>query len=209
MLGSFRPSSQVRKYDTIAVVGVGRITSLLAVSFTICMSISTPGLARSSRLSSWRPVSLRAVTDIFFSLKPSTHTTDADETQLSSWVASAVWTHPSAAVTQFTMSCAVELLRLVTSDYITTSLLNKKAQQSWQTSALAVHLPVARWVSIIPCPFCLHPSSSIVILVFYLFSTGISEQHVWEMWVWIQFTGMTLRLRVTPMNNPITLISPV
>jgi len=32
---------------------------------------------------------------------------------------------------------------------------------------------------------------------------------VWELWVWIQFTGLTLPLRVTPMNNPITLISPV
>jgi len=32
---------------------------------------------------------------------------------------------------------------------------------------------------------------------------------VWELWVWIQFTGLTIPLRVTPMNNPITLISPV
>jgi len=35
------------------------------------------------------------------------HTADADATQLSSWLASAVWTHPSAVVTQFTNSCAV------------------------------------------------------------------------------------------------------
>jgi len=30
-------------------------------------------------------------------------------TQLSSWVASAVWTHPSAVVTQFTIFCPIEL----------------------------------------------------------------------------------------------------
>ena len=47
---------------------------------------------------------------------------------------------------------------------------NKKVQQSWQTSALAMHLPLARLVST-PIIFCLLPSSSIVILVFYLFST--------------------------------------
>jgi len=38
---------------------------------------------------------------------------------------SAVGTHPSAVVTQFTTSCTVELLRLVTSDDIMTSLLKK------------------------------------------------------------------------------------
>jgi len=35
------------------------------------------------------------------------HTADADETKLSNRVASAVWTHPSAVVTQFAISCAV------------------------------------------------------------------------------------------------------
>ena len=54
----------------------------------------------------------------------------------------------------------------------------KKVQQSWQTSALATHLPLARLVSM-PVIFCLPPC----ILVFYLFSTGISEQHAWELWV--------------------------
>ena len=34
-----------------------------------------------------------------------------------------MWTHPSAVVTQFTVSCAVELLKLVTSDDTMTSLL--------------------------------------------------------------------------------------
>jgi len=81
---------------------------------------------------------------------------------------------------------------------------NRKVQQSWQTSALAMHLPLARLVSM-PVIFCLLPSSSIVILVFLL--TGISEQHVWELWVWIQSTGLTLHLRLTPMNNPITIIT--
>ena len=42
-----------------------------------------------------------------------------------------------------------------------------------------MHLPLALLVSM-PVIFCLHPSSSIVILEFYLFSTGISEQHVCE-----------------------------
>jgi len=69
-----------------------------------------------------------------------------------------------------------------------------------------MHLPLAR-LAFMPVIFCLLPSSSIVILVFYLFSTGISEQHVWELWVWIQSTGLTLPLRVTPVNNPITLIT--
>jgi len=44
------------------------------------------------------------------------HTADADATPLSSCVVSALWTHPSAVVTQFTISRDVELLRLVTSD---------------------------------------------------------------------------------------------
>jgi len=83
---------------------------------------------------------------------------------------------------------------------------NKKVQQSWQTSALAMHLPLARLVTM-RVIFCLLQSFSIVILVVYLFSTGISEQHVWELWVWIQSTGLTLPIRVTPVNNPITLIT--
>ena len=63
---------------------------------------------------------------------------------------------------------------------------------------------IARLVSM-SVIFCLLPSSSIVIVVFLIFC--ISEQHVWELWVWIQFTGLTLPLRVTPMNNPITRIA--
>jgi len=39
---------------------------------------------------------------------------------------------------------------------------------------VAMHSPLARLVSM-PVIVCLHPSSSIVILVFYLFSSGISE----------------------------------
>jgi len=46
-------------------------------------------------------------------------------TAKSSCIVSALWTHPSAVVTQFTISCAVDLLRLVTSDDIMTSLLKK------------------------------------------------------------------------------------
>ena len=43
----------------------------------------------------------------------------------SSCVVSALWTHPSAVLTQFTANCAVELLTLVTSDDTMTSLLKK------------------------------------------------------------------------------------
>jgi len=57
----------------------------------------------------------------------------------------------------------------------------KKAQQSWQTSALAMHLPLARKVSM-PVIFCLLPSSSIVSLYFTYFSTDSdSERHVREL----------------------------
>ena len=42
---------------------------------------------------------------------------------------------------------------------------------------VSMHLPLARLVST-PVIFCLLPCSIIVILVFYLFSTGISEQRV-------------------------------
>jgi len=74
---------------------------------------------------------------------------------------------------------------IVIKHFIIIIIINKKVQQSWQTSALAMHLHPARLVTM-PVIFCLLPSSSIVILVFYLFSTGISEQHAWELWVWIQ-----------------------
>jgi len=45
---------------------------------------------------------------------------------------------------------------------------------------LAMHLPLAHLVSM-SAIFCLLPSSSIVILVFYLISTDISEQIVQEL----------------------------
>jgi len=87
---------------------------------------------------------------------------------------------------------------------------NKKVQQSWQTSTLAMHLPLACLVSM-PVIFCLLPSSSIVILVFYLFSTGISEQHC------VRTECKTVNTvhwfdafcSVIPANNSTTLISPV
>jgi len=58
--------------------------------------------------------------------------------------------------------------------------------------------------------FALGAESNRLPACFTYFSTDISnsERHVWELWAWIQFTGLTLPLRVTPMNNPITLISP-
>jgi len=66
-----------------------------------------------------------------------------------------------------------------------------------------MHLSLARLVSM-PVTFFLLPSSSIVILVFYLFSTDQWTACVRTVSV-IQFTGLTLPLRITPMNNPITL----
>jgi len=87
---------------------------------------------------------------------------------------------------------------------------NKKIQQSWQTSALAVHLPLARLVSTCVI-FCLLPSSGIVILVFYLFFC----RHQWTTCV----RTVTVSVNTvhwfdascsgTPVNNSITLISPV
>ena len=84
---------------------------------------------------------------------------------------------------------------------------NKKVQQSWQTSALAMHLPLARLVSM-PVIFCLLPSSSIIILVFtYLLHTSVNSMCENCDWVWTQFTGLTLPLWGTPVNN--TYMSPV
>ena len=83
-----------------------------------------------------------------------------------------------------------------------------KIQQSWQTSALAVHLPLARSTCVV---FCLLPSSGIVILVYYLFfcrhqwttcmrtvTVSVNTVH----WFDASCSG-------TPVNNSITLISPV
>jgi len=93
------------------------------------------------------------------------NTADADETQLSSWVASAVSTHSSAVVTQFTISCAVQLLRLVTSDGIMTSLLKKLP------ISIKIHVVKPLWVCLVSfqivdrirrqsswdsCEFCSH-----------------------------------------------------
>jgi len=52
---------------------------------------------------------------------------------------SAVWTHPSAVVTQFTISCAAELLRLMTSDDIMTSLLKKLS------TSIKIHVVKPLW----------------------------------------------------------------
>jgi len=47
-------------------------------------------------------------------------------------------------------------------------LTNQRVSYAFTSSPLSFH----------PVILCLLPSTSIVILVFYLFSTGISEQHV-------------------------------
>jgi len=58
---------------------------------------------------------------------------------------------------------------------------NKKVQQSWQTSALAMHLLVARLVSI-RVIFCLLPSFSIVILVFRPPGTTVPDGLMFYPW---------------------------
>jgi len=61
-----------------------------------------------------------------------------------------------------------------------------------------------------PVIFCLLPSSSIVILVFtYLLQTSVNSMCENCDWVWTQFTGLMLPFWGTPVNNPITFISPV
>jgi len=83
-------------------------------------------------------------------------------------------------------------------------LTNQRVSYAFTSSPLSFH----------PVIFCLLPSSSIAILVFYLFSTEISEQH--DM---CENSRPTVSVNtvhwfdasssVTPMNNPITLISAV
>ena len=63
---------------------------------------------------------------------------------------------------------------------------NKKVQQSWQTSTLAMHLPQARLVSM-PVIFCLHPSSSIVILVFRPPGTAVPDGLMFYPWCYLFF----------------------
>ena len=60
-------------------------------------------------------------------------------TAKSSCVVSALSTRPSAVVTQFTISCAAELLRLVTSDDLMTSLLKKLSV------SIKIHLVKLLW----------------------------------------------------------------
>jgi len=66
----------------------------------------------------------------------------------------------------------VSLARLIFRQYdiqeSSAKLTNQRVSYAFTSNPLSFH----------PVIFCLLPSSSIVILVFYLFSTGISEQHV-------------------------------
>ena len=91
-----------------------------------------------------------------------------------------------------------------------TARSNKKVQQSWQTSALAMHLPLARLVSM-SVIFCLLSSSGIVIPPFYLFPTDIVDSMCenWECEYSSLVSGLTLPLRGSPLNNAITFVSPV
>ena len=88
-------------------------------------------------------------------------------TAKSSCVMSAVWTHPSAIVTQFTTSCVVELLRLVTSDVIMTSLLKKLSvsmkihvvKRLWSLFGhfqIVDRIRIRRQSSWVSCEFCIH-----------------------------------------------------
>jgi len=75
-------------------------------------------------------------------------------------------------------------------------LTNQRISYVFTSSPLSFH---AR--HILPTSKFQH-SYSCILLIFY--NTDISEQHVWELWVRIYSTGLTLPLRVIPMNNPIT-----
>ena len=91
-------------------------------------------------------------------------------------------------------SCVVKLTRN------SAKLTNQRVNCAFTSSPLSLHVRY-----ILPTLYFAYnlyrSSSSIVILVFYLFSTDISEQHVQ---MWELFTGLTLPLRGTPVNNPIT-----
>jgi len=80
-----------------------------------------------------------------------------------SCVVSAVWTHPSAVVAQFTISCAVELLRLVTGDDIVTSLSKKlsvsmKIQNRYGVCSVSFQIVdrIRRQSSWASCDLCSH-----------------------------------------------------
>jgi len=77
-------------------------------------------------------------------------------------------------------------------------LTNQRVSYAFTFSPFSIHVR-----HILPTSKFQH-SYSCILLILY-----ISEQHVWELWVWIQLTGLTIPLRLTPMKNPITLISPV
>jgi len=85
------------------------------------------------------------------------HTADAVATQLSRWVTSVLWTHPSAVVTQFTISCAVELLRLATSDDIMTSSLKKLS------ISIKIHTVKPLWSVFGQFPNCRPNPSAVVV----------------------------------------------
>jgi len=96
---------------------------------------------------------------LMWCLMPNPHAADADATQLFNWVASAMWTHPSAVVTQFTISRSVELLRLVISDDIMTSLTHCWKKLSISIKMYAVKRP-NRYVQFPNC----RPNPSAVVM---------------------------------------------
>jgi len=77
-------------------------------------------------------------------------------------------------------------------------LTNQRVSYAFTSSLFSFH---ARYI--LPTSKCQH-SYSCILLIFYRPVNSMCDN-----WVWIQSTGLTLPLRVTPMNNPITLISPV
>jgi len=76
--------------------------------------------------------------------------------------AAAAWTHPSAVVTQFIISCAAELitdrlLRLMTTDDIVTSLLNKLLK------SIKIHVVKPLWSLFGQFPNCRPNPSAVVV----------------------------------------------
>ena len=84
------------------------------------------------------------------------HTSDADATQLSSWVASAVWTHPSVVVTQFTISCVGEKRRH--NDVIVEKVINIDQNSRTQTAMFSFQIVhrIRRQSSWASCEFRTH-----------------------------------------------------
>ena len=95
----------------------------------------------------------------------------------------ASWSHDLYAGASYVLIAAI-LRRVFFEQENSAKLTNQRVSYAFTSSPLTFH---AR--HILPTSKLQHRHSCIL-LIFY--TTDISEQHVWEMWVWIQSTGLTL-----------------